>query len=127
MNDKRKAVSLVVVLFVLGIALGAVGARLWDRHVHASQTHRLSSEMKSVLQLTPDQTAKFDAIVAAQRANARALDEQERAEWSPKWDELHKQGRDNIRAILTPDQKVKFEAFLKHLDEERQKQQQQGH
>lgn len=125
MNDKRKAIALVVVLFVLGIALGAVGAHLWDQHVHASQTHRVSSELKNVLQLTPDQTAKFDTIIAAQRANAHTLDEQERAEWSPKWDELHKQGRDNIRAILTAEQKVKFEAFLKHLDEERQKQ--QGH
>lgn len=124
MNDKRKAIALVVVLFALGIALGAVGAHLWDQHVHASQTHRVSIELKNVLQLTPDQTTKFDAIIAAQRANANVLDEQERAEWSPKWDELHKQGRDNIRAILTADQKVKFEAFLKHLDEERQKRQQ---
>jgi Spy/CpxP family protein refolding chaperone len=126
MTDKRKAIVLVIVLFVLGIALGGVGTHMWDQHVQASQTHHIATQLKNLLTLTPDQSAKFDAIIATQRANGRALDAQEKTEWDPKWDALHKQGRDNIRAILTPEQQVKFDAFMKNLDEERLKQQ-QGH
>jgi Spy/CpxP family protein refolding chaperone len=126
MSDKRKAIVLVIVLFVLGVALGAVGAHMWDQRVQASPTHHIAAQLKNLLNLTPDQSAKFDAIIATQRANSRALDTQEKAEWDPKWDALHKQGRDNIRAMLTSEQQAKFDAFMKKLDEDRQKQQ-QGH
>ena len=127
MNDKRKAIVLVVVLFVLGIALGSVGAHMWDGHVIASQRHhRPSEELKQELQLSPDQTKQFDQIMTDWRGKFQGLGAQERSEWDPKYDQIRHEERNNIRAILTPDQKVKFEAFLKHLDEERQKQQ-QGH
>jgi len=128
MNDKRKAIVLVIVLFVLGIALGSVGAHMWDGHVIASQGHhRASEELKEELQLSPDQTKQFDQIMTDWRGKFRALDAQRSSEWDPKYDEIRHAERNNIRAILTPDQKVKFEAFLKRIDEERQKQQQQGH
>lgn len=126
MNDKRKAVVLVVVLFVLGIALGSVGAHMWDGHVVASQRHhRASEELKEELQLSPDQTKHFDQIMTDWRGKFQALDAQRNSEWDPKYDEIRHEERNNIRAILTADQKVKFEAFLKRIDEERQKQ--QGH
>ena len=34
---------------------------------------------------------------------------------------LRQKGRDEIRAILTPEQKPKFEEFLRKLDEERKR------
>jgi Spy/CpxP family protein refolding chaperone len=36
-------------------------------------------------------------------------------------DALRQQGRTRIRAILTPEQKPKFEEFMHNLDEERKK------
>lgn len=137
-----KAISLVVILFVLGIALGAVGEHLWNAHVIAAQDRRPSvvAQLKSELQLTSDQAQKLDAIIADQRTKSanlhsqehaewtpkyRALDAQREAEWDPKWDQVRQQGRDQIRAILTPEQTAKFEAFVKKLDEERRKRQQQ--
>ena len=128
MTDKRKAIVLVIVLFVLGIALGGVGTHLWDAHVIASQGHRSASkELKEELQLSPDQAKQFDQIISEWRAQFHAMDGQEHSEWDPKYDQVRHGERDKIRAILTSEQKVKFEAFLKRLDEERLKQQQQGH
>jgi hypothetical protein len=138
-----KAVGLVVVVFALGIALGGVGIHQWDARVVASQQQPdFVKQLKEQLQLSPDQASKVDAILNEDHAKFRALDAQRHAEWDsryaaldkerhaewdPKIDQVRRQGRDSIRAILTPEQKVKFEAFLKRIDEERQKQQQQGH
>ncbi|HKV60374.1 MAG TPA: hypothetical protein VJO16_00550 [Candidatus Acidoferrum sp.] len=138
----RKAVGLVVALFVLGIALGGVGAHLWDAHVLASQRHpSIVQQLKDELQLSPDQAKQVDAVLNEDRTKFRALDTQRHAEWDPKYavldtqrhaewdpkfDQVRQQGRNSIRAILTAEQRPKFEAFLKRLDEERQKQQ-QGH
>lgn len=131
--------GLVVVVFALGIALGAVAVHVWDAHVSASQQRpSVVKQLKDELQLSPDQAKQVDAILNDDRAKFHALDVQRHAEWGPQyaaldkerkaeWDpkyaQVRQQGRDSIRAILTQDQKVKFEAFLKHLDEERQKQQ----
>lgn len=128
MNDKRKAIGLVIVLFVLGVGLGAVSEHMWYVHVIAAGTHHSASkELKEELQLSPDQTRQFDTIMTDWRAKFHTMDAQEHKEWDPQYDQVRQQGRDSIRAILTPEQKVKFEAFLKRVDQERQKQQQQGH
>jgi Spy/CpxP family protein refolding chaperone len=136
-----KAISLLVILFVLGIALGAVGEHLWNAHLMDKRRHPGPvTELKEQLGLSPEQTKKFDAIIADERGkfdNLRAqertewepkhaaLEVQEHAEWDPKWDQVRQQGRDQIRAILTPEQRAKFDAFVKKFDEERRKQRQQ--
>jgi hypothetical protein len=145
MNDKRKAIVLVVILFALGIGLGAVSAHLWDAHVIASQAHHsMIRDLRDELHLTPGQAKQFDAYVTDTRAKFRTLDAQEHAEWDPKFhaldvqehaqwdpkdDQVRQQWRAKARAILTPEQQVTFDAFMKKLDEQRQKQQQQeqGH
>lgn len=135
-----KAVGLVIVVFVVGIVLGGAGTHQWDARVMASLQQRPSIEkqLKDDLQLSPEQVTKVDAILSNFRSKMHELDVQRHAEWDPKYaplnkashaewdpkyDQVHQQGRDSIRAILTPEQKVKFEAFLKQKDQERQKQQ----
>jgi Spy/CpxP family protein refolding chaperone len=39
----------------------------------------------------------------------------------PQYDAAREQARDELRAVLTPEQRQKFEAFLRRLDEERKK------
>lgn len=136
-----KAVGLVVVVFVLGIALGGVGIHQWDARVLASQQRpNIEKQLRDDLQLSPDQATKVDAIITDVHSKWHALDVQRHAEWDPKYaplnkeshaewdpkyDEVRQQGRNSIRALLTPEQRTKFEAFLKRIDEERRKQ--QGH
>jgi len=128
-NTSWKAIGLVVIVFALGIALGGVGTHLWDAHVLAGQRHHsMVRELKDQLQLTPAQAAQYDALVGAARSKFHALDAQEHAEWYPKDDQVRQEWREKTRAILTADQQKTFDAFVKKLDEERQKQQQgQGH
>ncbi|HVA72373.1 MAG TPA: Spy/CpxP family protein refolding chaperone [Candidatus Limnocylindrales bacterium] len=132
-----KAVGLVASVFVLGIALGGVGVHGWDAHVQAQRGHRnIVKELKGELRLTPAQEKQFDAIIADEQSKFHAIDAQQHAEWSPKfralaaqehaewdpkWDQVRHQGRDSIRAILTPAQRSQFDAFVKRLDEERRK------
>lgn len=119
MTDKRKAILLVVILFVLGVALGAVGTHLWDGHVIAARAHHSPiKDLKAQLQMTPSQEKQFDAIIREDHTKFHALMVQRDAEWDPKFDQVRHQGRQNIRAILTPEQRAKFDAFLKHLDEQ---------
>ncbi len=128
-NTSWKAIGLVVVVFALGIALGGVGTHLWDAHALRGQRHHsMVRELKDQLQLTPAQAAQYDAYVGAARSRFHALDAQEHAEWYPKDDQVRQEWREKTRAILTADQQKIFDAFVKKLDEERQKQQQgQGH
>ena len=130
-----------MLVFALGIALGGVGAHLWDAHALAKRHHpSIVQQLKDDLQLSPSQAKQVDAILSDDHAkfhtlNAQehaewhpkyaALDTQRHAEWDPKYDQVRQQGRNSIRALLTPEQRAKFEAFLKHLDEERKKQ--EGH
>jgi len=125
-NTSWKAIGLVVVVFALGIALGGVGTHLWDAHVAGQRHHSMVRELKDQLQLTAAQAAQYDALVSAARSKIHALDAQEHAEWYPKDDQVRQEWREKTRAILTADQQKTFDTFLKHLDEERQKQQ-QGH
>lgn len=119
MTDKRKAVILVIILFVLGIALGAVGTHMWDAHVVAAQAHHSPvQDLKAQLKMTPTQEQQFDAIIKDDRTKFHSLYQQRDAEWNPKIDQVRQQGRQNIRAILTPEQQATFDAFLKHLDQE---------
>ena len=118
----RKAIALLILVFVLGIALGAVGHMLLDRSVLASRPrgqrgpgamNRLTQE----LILTPGQQQGVAASLAETQRRYDAIREQ----MGPQFDAARDQGRDQIRQILTPEQRPKFEDFLHRLDEERQK------
>lgn len=126
MSDKQKAIGLVIVLFVLGIGLGGVSEHMWDQHVIASRAHHsMIRDLREQLHLSGAQTQQFDANVTDARAKFHALDAQEHTEWDPKDDQVRQQWRAKTRAILGQDQQVIFDAFMKKLDQERQKQ--QGH
>ncbi len=121
----RRASFLVLAVFVLGIALGAVGGhlledRLWsghsDKRSHGEKA-KIVEQLTRELNLTPEQQKQLDAILADTMGRYQALHEQIR----PQLEQTRQQGRDRIRAILTPDQRPKFEEFVRRLDEERRK------
>jgi Spy/CpxP family protein refolding chaperone len=69
------------------------------------------------LQLTPDQQQQLGAIVDDTRAKIHAAYAPADAER----EELRQQGRARVRAILTPEQLPKFEAFMHRVDEQRKR------
>ncbi len=124
-NEKRnEAAFLVVVVFLLGALLGGLGNHLWGEKVWGKQITnaplskgQIVNDLTRELQLTPDQQKQLAAIVDDTKAQWRKL----YSTIEPQHEQIRQQGRERIRAILTPDQKPKFEEFMRHLDEQRRK------
>jgi Spy/CpxP family protein refolding chaperone len=129
-NTKKRgeAAVLVLVVFLLGALLGGVGNHLWDERVWGKQTvntqptrNEIVDALTRDLQLTPDQQKQLGSIVDDTRAQWRTL----YTTIEPQHEQIREQARDRMRAILTPDQKPKFEEFMHHIDEQRKKDEQQ--
>ena len=126
-QSSRKAVLLVLLLFVLGIALGSVGTYLVTMRVQAARpaaglvhdpAHTMAMYTRD-LNLNTDQQTQIQAILNDMRAGYAALHEK----LDPEYESVRQQGRDRIRQILTPEQRPKFEDLLRQIDEDRRKRQ----
>jgi len=122
----RKAALWVGAVFLLGAALGGVLGYLFaHRPVNAAnpplseperRAHRVE-ELTQELSLTPQQAQELDGILLHWHGETKAIHDQSEAQI----DAIRVKGRNEVRAILTPDQKPKFEDFLKRHDEERKR------
>lgn len=122
----RKAALWVAAVFVVGAAMGGVLGYLAAHH-SASAANPPSSEperrarrvgeLTRELSLTPAQSQQLDAILKERHAESKAIHDQTDLQI----DQVRQKGRDQVRAILTPEQKPKFEGFLKRMDEERKR------
>jgi|CZKC01.1.fsa_nt_gi Spy/CpxP family protein refolding chaperone len=133
-QSRRAAVLLVIAVFVLGIALGVLGTYMEGYRVFGSgMLHRTPPDHSPAAQqrgrqakvdrftkelsLTADQQRQLDSVLAQMQTRYSGVHEQSRAQM----DQVHKQGSDAIRAILTPEQAAKFDDMLRKMDEERKK------
>lgn len=124
-NNKRswEAAVLVLAVFVLGFLLGGLGDHLWGGKVWGMQplpiTHRdqIIDTLKHELDLTPEQVKQVTAAVDQKQAEIDKL----YAPLETQRDQIRQQGREQIRAVLTPEQQAKFDAFLNRLDETKRK------
>ena len=122
----RKAAVWVVVVFLLGAAAGGMlGYGYAHRSVAAasaplSEPERRAkrvAELTQDLGLTSDQAKQLDAILMQRHAEVKTIRDQSDAQL----DQVRQKGRDQIRAILTPEQKPNFEEYLKKMDEEKKR------
>ena len=125
-KTRREAALLVFVVFLLGVLLGGLANHLWGERVWGRQNppalRRATSSSaisRTNLQLNADQQQQLGVIVDDTRAKIHAA----YAPADAQREELRQQGRARIRAILTPEQLPKFEAFMQRLDEQRKKDQ----
>jgi Spy/CpxP family protein refolding chaperone len=114
-RTKSEAGLLVLAVFILGLLVGGVGNHLWGAHVWGSQAPPQSAgrpqppqPISKVLGLSPDQQKQLDAIFNDTHPQFEALAQQRQA--------LRAQTGARIRAILTPEQQVKFDAMTKERD-----------
>jgi len=122
---KREAAALFFVVFLLGVLLGGVGVHLWGERVwggpapvNTNPTRaQVIAQCTHELQLTPDEQKQMIAIIDDTRARWAAL----YAPLDPKKEQIRLDGRARIRAILTPEQQVKFDDFMRRIDEQRKK------
>lgn len=123
----RKAVIWVVIVFLLGATGGGMLGYVYATHhsVSAASTPLPESERraKRVAQWTQDfglsseQAKQLDAILLELHGESKAIHDQSDAQM----EQLRKKGREQIRAILTPEQRPKFEEWLAKRDAEKLK------
>jgi Spy/CpxP family protein refolding chaperone len=122
-SAKQKAALWVAAVFLLGAALGGMLGYVFARQSYAAHPMRSVQptraqrveQLSRELDLTDAQKQQVDAILDDMFGQFKAIQKQ----YEPQRDEARHKGRDRIRAILTPEQKTKFEEFLKRLDQER--------
>jgi Spy/CpxP family protein refolding chaperone len=129
-RPKRVAILLVIAVFLLGAAAGGLGTYVLRGRVLASNSNaphhqqnprpKMTAENSPALKdlgLSQDQQKQIDALLVQMQSQYGSIHEQ----WSAQMDAARKQGRDQIRAILTPEQAAKFDDTLRKWDEERKK------
>jgi Spy/CpxP family protein refolding chaperone len=123
---RREAAVLFFVVFLLGMLFGGVGDHLWSSHVSgqpvvSSNAHPTRNELiknfSRQVQLTPEQEKQLGAIMDDTRAKWQAL----YAPLDSQREAIRQQGRERIRAMLTPEQVPKFEEYMRRADEQRKK------
>jgi Spy/CpxP family protein refolding chaperone len=130
-SAKRRAALWVAVVFVLGAALGGVFGYFYGHRSTVaaanpplSEAQRRAQRVEQLTQelgLTKDQKQQLDSALSQLHAEYKSIRDQSNQQLNSQMDQARQKGRDQIRAILTPEQKPKFEEFLKRLDEERKR------
>jgi len=132
-ESRQKAGLWLAVVLVLGAAIGGVfGYSFSQRHALAAppSTPQLSeperrakrvSEMTKEMNLTQEQASSFDSIIHHAHDEMKVIRDKSEADV----DAVRQQARDQMRQLLTPEQKPKFEEMVQRMDAERKKQQQQ--
>lgn len=123
----RKAAIWVVIVFLLGLAGGGMLGYVYATHhsvsaasAPVSEPERRANRIAQWTQdfgLSSEQAKQLDAILLELHGESKAIHDQSDAQM----EQLRKKGRDQIRAVLTPEQKPKFEAWLAKRDAERLK------
>lgn len=122
-SARRKATLWVGAVFVLGVALGGVLGYVFARqsvaaarapmNEDARRAHRVE-QLSRELNLSDTQKQQLNAILSQVDSEIRAVRKEQ-------IDPLRKKGRDQIRAMLTPEQTAKFDDMIKRMDEERKR------
>src|SRR5271169_1890688 len=128
-RTKTAAVGLVLAVFVLCAALGALGMYWAGRSVMAGSGRRpgppttaqrnghVVDTYSKDLALTPAQQQQMLSILEQTGAKYKSVHDQ----MAPQMEAIRKEGREQIRGILTPEQLPKFEEKLRQMDEDRKK------
>lgn len=114
----RKAFWVVAMVFLLGVAVGAMGFYFANRQVTAvGKRATVLEKLTTELSLTPAQQAQLSSILEESKKHYDEI----YAPIRPQVEAVRQQGRQKIRVILTPEQLVKFEQHLREIDEARAK------
>lgn len=130
---KRNAVLWVAVVFILGVALGGVFGYFFGHRTTVvaalappslspdERRARRLDQLTRELSLTDAQRREMDGLLLQAHNEFDAIRQKNGRQLEAEMDQERQKSRDEIRAILTPEQKPKFEDFLRRMDEERKK------
>lgn len=129
-ETRQKARLWLGLVFILGAAIGGVfGYSFAHRSYAATQAPATLSEperrakrvaeMTKEVGLTPEQSTQIDQIIRQAHGEIKAIHEKTDADV----DVVRQKTREQMRSLLTPEQKPKFEAWIQRMDLEKKKQQ----
>jgi len=129
-ESRRKAGLWLALVFVLGSAIGGVFGYSFAHKTLAAplatapppepeRRAKRVAEMTKELQLTPEQAKSIDGIIHKAHDEMKGIHEKADSDL----DSVRLKARDEMRQLLTPEQKPKFEVLVQKMDEERKKQQ----
>jgi Spy/CpxP family protein refolding chaperone len=132
-DSLRKARLWLAVVFLVGAAIGALFGYSFGHHTVMAKTNpppmseperraRRVADMSKEVGLTPEQSQKVDDIIREAHGEMKGI--RDKAESDV--DVVRGKARNEVRALLTPEQKAKFEAMVQRMDQERKKAQQSG-
>ena len=100
---------LVIAAFIAGILVGILGTHLvrGGRHIPPRAAHFLAERLDRRLDLSDEQEKKIEEIIARRHARMNAIWESAR----PRIHDEIEATNTEIASILTPEQRVKFEAI----------------
>lgn len=132
-RTRREAAILVFVVFVLGLLVGGVGNHFWGQTVWGShQGHPTRTGPPSRAKIVDDFTRELQ-LTAEQQQQLGTIIDQTRAEWAAQHEAarqrdeaIRQEAHARMRAILTPQQVPKFDAFMQRLEDQRKKDQPQA-
>ncbi len=121
MRSKTSATLMLVLTFLLGGIAGAISDHLYETRIRNAAARPpgrpgprdVVEEMGKDLKLSVDQKEKLKGIVQQSRERYRTLSVQFR----PQYDVIRNETNQQIRQILTDEQKTHFEAIVKDIDE----------
>jgi uncharacterized membrane protein len=118
MRSKLNIAFLWIFVFLLGGVAGAVSDYLYRAKKPVAvapatppKPQDIIDGMARELRLDNQQKESLKAIFTQSGQRYRAL----RQQYRPKWDEIRNDSDEQIKAMLRPDQKASFEAFLKKV------------
>jgi len=125
-SASRKAAVWVATIFLLGVAVGALsgyGYARWSvsaARPPASESVRRARRVEQLtreLSLTAEQAKEVDQILLQRHTDVKGVRDGANAQV----EQIRQKGCDQVRAILTAEQKPKFEQFLRKLEEEKKR------
>lgn len=126
-ETRRRARLWLGTVFVLGAGLGGVtGYSLAHKSYASTQKPAVSlseperraqrvADMREKIGLTPEQTAHLDTLIRNAHEEMKRIHDKSDGDICA----VREKARDEMRATLTSEQKPKYEAYVKQLDEER--------
>lgn len=129
-ETRQKARLWLALVFILGAAIGGVFGYSFAHRSYAatqgpttlSEAERRAkriAEMTREVGLTPEQSTQMDQIIHQAHDEIKAIHEKTDADV----DVVRQKTREQMRSLLTPEQKPKFEAWIQRMDQEKKKQQ----
>jgi Spy/CpxP family protein refolding chaperone len=130
-SNQTKARLLVLAVFVIGFAAGALSMNLYQstggpekngptRTRGGNPPDHIVKKMNERLNLTQEQQESIKTILSETFEQYNAIREEINPKIRPRFEAARQQGRDRMRAVLTPEQLPIFEEMVKEQDRQRE-------